>query len=257
MLNRKVLPGFGYIKDFKVDTEKLVKHCQAEGLFNFNLYNDIKVSSNSKMSSFVKENAFSKVNFFSEAGTDYLEGEKYKQLYLTELKRDVKSTNSINGHSIFNRTKRLKPESHHYSAVADELNYGKRNHLVKGIFEEILDQFQGDVKRVRLAYLSPQFKILPHIDYDPSYITRFHIPIVTNPLCTIHVVRQNEESFCHWPADGKVYFLNTGLKHWAQNSSNEPRLHLIIDTHGQQDFVRGLVPLEGHSQSRPFESVNL
>ena len=41
----------------------------------------------------------------------------------------------------------------------------------------------------------------------------------------------------HFPADGRVYFLNTGLKHWAENNSNEGRIHLIVDTKNQEDLV--------------------
>jgi hypothetical protein len=45
----------------------------------------------------------------------------------------------------------------------------------------------------------------------------------------------------NFPADGRVYFLNTGMKHWAVNSSDNPRLHLIIDVHGQEE-LKNLVP---------------
>ena len=40
----------------------------------------------------------------------------------------------------------------------------------------------------------------------------------------------------HFPANGQVYFLNTGLKHWAENNSNENRIHLIVDTKNQEDL---------------------
>jgi aspartyl/asparaginyl beta-hydroxylase (cupin superfamily) len=38
------------------------------------------------------------------------------------------------------------------------------------------------------------------------------------------------------PADGSVYFFNSGMLHWVSNNSDVPRLHLIIDTNGQDDL---------------------
>jgi len=40
----------------------------------------------------------------------------------------------------------------------------------------------------------------------------------------------------HMPADGSVYFLNTGLVHWAENNGNEGRIHLVISLDGQEDL---------------------
>ena len=46
----------------------------------------------------------------------------------------------------------------------------------------------------------------------------------------------------HFPADGKIYFLNTGHIHWAENNSDEERIHLIVDTKDQTD-IDNLIPL--------------
>lgn len=246
--NRKELPNFGFLTQFKFDIQRLKNELNAEGLLNFDNYNDIKVSSNSKMRQFVISNSFSKNNFFKEESADYNEGEKYKQIYLTELfemPADLETTQPVvNKDSIFFRQKRLDKNSDQYDYFADELNYGKRNAKVTSYLNEILDQFKSRVTRVRLAYLAPGFSIKPHVDYDPSYIARYHIPIITNSDCTMHIIRNNSEHTSHFEADGRVYFLNAGLKHWASNDSNEPRLHLIVDTHGQDDLRETLVELK-------------
>ncbi len=246
LLKRKDLPNFGYLKNIKFDINEITTHCQKENLFNFDDYADIQVSSNSKMKEFVLSNSYSKSNFFTENAAAYLEGNCYKQKYFTELNLKIIDQNKIKDfgekkNSIFFRQKRLNKSFHDYDPIADELNYTKRNHLVKGIFEKILDSFQSQVTRVRLAYLAPHFKLKPHIDYDPSYITRYHIPILTNKLCHMHVIRNNQTHSANFPADGRVYFLNAGLKHWAENNSDFPRLHLILDTHGQLDLQESLV----------------
>ncbi len=224
---------------------ELVDLCQKMDLLNFENYNDIKASSNSKQSLFVRVNAFNKNAFFKEEDAYDLEGEKYRQVYLTELDPkyldeplDLSSNNSR-----MSRQRRLDSKSENYNPVADELNYNTRNELVTGLFEKILDSFSDQVTRVRLAYLAPNFSIKPHVDYDPSYITRLHLPILTNPQCNMHVFRNNVEYMAHYPADGRLYFLNAGLKHYASNNSNEPRLHLIVDMHGQKS-LKDLVELE-------------
>jgi aspartyl/asparaginyl beta-hydroxylase (cupin superfamily) len=85
--------------------------------------------------------------------------------------------------------------------------------------------------------LTPGFSIKPHVDYDPSYITRFHIPLVTNDDVVMGFHKSNGDHFYHMPADGSVYFFNSGIKHWVDNNGTESRLHLIIDTHGQEDLI--------------------
>ena len=50
------------------------------------------------------------------------------------------------------------------------------------------------------------------------------------------VKKKNVEYRTHFPADGRVYFLNAGHIHWAENNSNVNRIHLIIDTQNQDDL---------------------
>lgn len=234
--NRKQLPSFGYLGDKKVSVEKILQTCEELDLLNFKKYNDIKISQNSKMAPFVKLNEFSKQHFFTESGSDYLEGEKYKQIYLTEIDPEIKSgdLDGTSNHSSGRRQSRLNPTKKNYNPLADELNYGHRNHLVVSEFEKILDGFQDKVTRVRLAWLAPHFQLQPHVDYDPSYITRLHIPLITNSSCYMHVLIGNIEKSVHFPPDGRIFFLNAGLKHYASNRSDFGRLHLIVDLHGQR-----------------------
>ena len=242
-LNRKQLPNFGVLKDYKVDMEQLLEFCFKNNYFDTELYNDINVSSNSFMKDFVVANSFSKENFFKDSNEDFLESQLYKQRYLTEID-STKEWQEMYGDketTIFGRTKRLKKDSSKYNPKADEYNYGKRNELVVGEIEKVLDMFKGELARVRFAYLAPNFSLKPHVDYDPSYITRFHIPLITNKKCLMGVKKKNEEYRTHFPADGRIYFLNAGHIHWAENNSNVNRIHLIVDTKNQDD-LRWLEP---------------
>jgi hypothetical protein len=237
MKTRKQLPCVGYLQNQTVDINALYNHLVDNNLLDWERYTDINYSAASRHQAFVVANEFCKDNFFKEETAPIMEGELYRQLYLTDFDTSKASAEvSLHNTNIFERTKRLDPADPRYLAEADELNYGVRNELVTGIFKEILDQFQSKITRVRLAYLSPQFEIKPHVDYDPSYIVRYHIPIITNPSVHMGFERQGQTIEYHLPADGRIYFFNSGIKHWVKNLSDSGRLHLIVDVHGQSEL---------------------
>lgn len=237
MKTRKQLPCVGYLQTQTVDIKALYNHLVDHNLLDWKRYTDINYSADSRHQAFVVANEFCKDNFFKEETAPMMEGELYRQLYLTDFDTS-KASSEVNLHNtnIFERTKRLDPNDPRYLAEADELNYGVRNELVTGIFKDILDQFQSKITRVRLAYLSPKFEIKPHVDYDPSYIVRYHIPIITNPKVCMGFERQGKTLKYHLPADGRIYFFNSGIKHWVKNESDQGRLHLIVDVHGQAEL---------------------
>jgi hypothetical protein len=237
-LTRKELPPFGVLENKKFDIEKIISHCQIKNLLDEKIYNDIQVSSKSNHEKFVRLNSFNKMSFFTEKEASFLEGDLYRQLYLTDLKPELQNlpVNTEKNNFPGSRFRRLDPNNKNYDPLVDELNYTHRNELVNGVFEEILDSFKDTVTRVRLSFLAPNFEIKPHVDHDPSYIVRYHIPIITDLDCYMNVHANKTDYKCHFPADGRVYFLNTGLKHWASNKSSIWRLHLIVDVHGQEEL---------------------
>ncbi len=237
MKNRKQLPCFGYLDNRDVDIQELVQYLQDHSMLDWGRYTDIKYSANSRHQAFVVANEFCKDNFFKEPDAPVMEGELYRQLYLTDFDTTKASDNvSLHNTNIFERTKRLDPASSRYLPEADELNYGVRNELVGGPLAKILDSFESKITRVRLAYLSKNFEIAAHVDYDPSYIVRYHIPVITNPEVKMFMQRGDKVVEQHLPADGKIYFFNSGIKHWVRNDSNQGRLHLIVDVHGQREL---------------------
>jgi hypothetical protein len=238
MKNRKELPRLGYLENLpKINIEKLCNELNRSNLLNYDLYTDIKVSANSKHKDFVISNEFCKNSFFKEDEAESLEGDRYVQLYLTDFDESLRSDNvSLRQTNIFNRTRRLNPNNKNYLPEADELNYGIRNKYVNGMLEDIINLFESKITRVRLACLKANFEIKPHVDYDPSYITRYHIPIITNDNVKMYLERNNNIIEYVLPADGKIYFFNSGLKHWVKNNSDKDRLHLIVDVHGQQEL---------------------
>jgi hypothetical protein len=240
MLNRKQLPALAKINK-KVDLQLLRQYIIDNHYDDYSMYNDIKYSGESNHQAFLVANKYSKESFFKESGAPLLEGEKYKQLYLTNIDPTLIKTDSTKlsdtHKNIFTRTKRLDPTNSLYIPEADELNYGLRNEHCAGIFDDILNMFKSKVTRVRLAVLSDHFEIKPHVDYDPSYITRYHIPIFNNDevIYGFRVNKVDEEH--HMIEDGSIYFFNGGHLHWVKNKGNLSRLNLIIDTHGQDDLI--------------------
>lgn len=243
MKNRKQLPEFGVLTNIRVDTDALVNYCHQQNLFDSERYNDIKASANTPMRDLTVANHVHKNTFFKEEDAQSLEGEKYRQLYVTEIDPSKRRQRvDVTPSTMLSRLKRIDPASANYLPEADERNYGKRNDLAAGEVANVLDMFASRLARVRFAYLAPHFAIAPHVDYDPSYISRYHIPLITNDKCIVGAERNGVKKEVHFAADGRVYFLNTGLKHWVRNDSDQPRIHLIVDLHEQKE-IEYLQPL--------------
>lgn len=100
------------------------------------------------------------------------------------------------------------------------------NKEVKEIYNKLEDLVQGKVIRSEVINMSPRSRIRTHKDRsDLLYISRrFHIPLITNESC-IFVV--DNEPF-HLK-ESNIYELNNSKYHSVQNSSDQNRLHLIVD----------------------------
>lgn len=240
MLTRKQLPPLARIKH-KIDITMLREFIRDNHYDDYAQYNDIKYSGASNHQAFLVANQYSKEHFFKEHDAEFLEGERYRQLYLTNIDpKKMTSDNSVltsTHHTIFSRTRRTDPTSKTYVPETDELNYGLRNEHCHGMFSQILDMFSGQITRVRLAMLGGNFEIKPHVDYDPSYITRYHIPIFNNEQVIYGFKVKNQNLEFNMIEDGGIYFFNGGHVHWVKNMGALSRLNLIIDTHGQTDLI--------------------
>jgi hypothetical protein len=237
MLNRKQLPPFGVLDSPRFDIEEIVSYCKEQGFLDVSNYTDVKASANSDIKQILEANHYAKNNFFKEEDAAPLEGEKYVQLYLTGMDPAKRSKEfKLEPDNAKIRFRRLRPDDPHYLPEADEHNYGVRNERVAGPLEKLLDSFKAPLARVRFAAMAPGFEIKPHTDYDPTYITRFHLPLLTNKECLLYAEQNGVTVEKHLPVDGKVYFLNTGVKHWAVNRGDTWRIHILIDVKNQDDL---------------------
>ena len=104
-------------------------------------------------------------------------------------------------------------------------------------FEEaISNKFKAEACRARIHLLEPGKDISPHIDYDPSYGVRVICPISGTDGVTNYFWYNNEKQEYNLPADGSVYFLNTGFKHSVEHRGNENRIALVWTLKSQEDI---------------------
>lgn len=122
---------------------------------------------------------------------------------------------------------------------ADERFFRKRHDDLPEYFHYVLDTIGRDiVHRTRFAKLSPKSSIKPHIDYNTEYGVRLHVPITTNNDCSFGGIDHNGDTVeCHMPADGRVWYINPGVKHWARNDGDTERVHMIISVDSQKWFT--------------------
>jgi hypothetical protein len=175
--------------------------------------------------------------FFKEKELDNIESvcdldwEKtsYQQLSLTEFDGtyDLSQRTEISGSAWDTRIAKKDPK-------ADERWYRKVKDDVPPYLREVLSTFEGS-HRTRFANLAAYSDVKPHIDYDTMYGIRLHIALDTNDKCfNGGWDKDNNEVKEHIPADGSVWFINPGVKHYAINGGSTPRNHLIISIDSQQ-----------------------
>jgi hypothetical protein len=246
MRNRKDLPLVAKTQ-IRFHLNELVEELRKLNWLDVQQYNDFDYSAETPLKKLLEKNL--EVRKLAMSATE-IENCKvpedhvsrgYRQLSLTEpflKKEDSIQNREMNlGLSAKQRLRRLQRDSKHYDPDADERNYGKLREAVGPKLRELLAQFQGDLCRVRLAALMPGAQIQPHRDYDPSYLVRFHIPLITNSASQMCFSFQGETMKYCLQADGGVYFLNTGFIHWVENHGVEPRIHLLVDIQGQDSLA--------------------
>lgn len=136
------------------------------------------------------------------------------------------------------RIRNKKAKGANLPPTANEMLWDYQTALCRGTyFDEILTTaFKADVCRARLHKLGPGLSLPPHIDYDPSYGVRIVCPISGTEGTTNHFWVNGEEQQFNLPADGRVYFLNTGFSHSVVNNGTADRIALLATLKTQEDI---------------------
>tara|TARA_A200000159_G_C7336073_1_gene345134 strand:- start:3726 stop:4427 length:702 start_codon:yes stop_codon:yes gene_type:complete len=142
------------------------------------------------------------------------------------------------GATLRERIRNKKAKGDNLPPTANEMLWDYQTDACKGTyFEEALSgHFSAPVCRARLHFLAPGMSLQPHIDYDPSYGVRIVCPISGTDECINQFWVNGEYKEYNLPADGRVWFLNTGFKHGVVNNGTEPRIALLATLKSQEDI---------------------
>lgn len=231
---RTQLPVYKQLTQFKFDPEKLVQAYEEytsnkvwDGLGNE--YSNMCETYTKLPSMFFKEEELEDVECIKDL--DFTKT-SYKQISLVDFDENFELDQRTEKSGTRWDTTIAKGNKH-----ADERFFRKRHADVPEYFQYVLDTIGKDiVHRTRFANLAPKSQVKPHIDYNTEYGIRLHIPIITNDGCTFGGIDAitGEAQERHFPADGSVWFINPGVKHWAKNDGDEERIHLIISVDSQE-----------------------
>lgn len=251
MKKRQHLPLMAKL-NFKVDIDKLKAEFFQMGYDNYEMYNGLDYGNNTEDGLVVRRVL---LEYFltdeeKEARKDKLVadgGDAYKMLCLTEFNGDPEShskgladelkESGLTPQQFARRLEKVSDPSHpNYTPIADEKLYDKRNKYCKGYVAEVLDLIEknvGHVARTRYAVLKAGEEIKPHLDINTDKAIRIHIPLITHEDVIVGTQGKKRTVEKHMPADGGVWFLNQGYKHWVKNDSNVDRVHLVVVVIGQ------------------------
>lgn len=235
LLNRKQLAGV--LQLHGIDTANIVNDLAD---IDPQTFTSINLAKSKTFESYPLAHRHCYDTFFKGEDEQSLSSDRYVQYSFTEQNQcRTVSEEQLNesGSTVKSRLRRLQKDSPHYIREADDTSYTELTPECPESVVTLINQIRaiGDVvARVRLAGLAPGHVIQPHRDHDPTKLVRLHIPIKTNPFCTITTEDKNREMVSTYMEKGSVFLLNTGRKHAASNHSNEWRVHLLIDIHGQK-----------------------
>jgi hypothetical protein len=173
--------------------------------------------------------------FFIEGDSCPDEHASYSQLALSEWDQNF----DLSKRTQLSETMwdRLHPKR---KSIADERFYRKPIDNIPSYLASVLDAFRPALHRCRFAKLNAKSEVRPHIDYDTTYGIRLHIAIKTNQNCVNGGLdKKGHIQIQHIPADGSIWFVNQGVKHWAKNEGDSDRVHLIMSLDSQK-FIEHL-----------------
>ncbi len=242
-LKREHLPLFKVLPRPPIDIKKLQQQIIALGFDDYSKYKDLDAGGeymhlcnqyNETHTKFVSDDEVKQA-----VARGQYNGQMYRQLALTKF--DHKTYPGVNlidaipakRTAIRSATYKNSPD---YKPQLDERNYCIPNENAQGMLLEILNSFKAKFTRVRLAVLMPGFEGKPHIDYNTDYSIRVHIPIFTNDGAVFNYITDKGKTTEHMPADGRMWYVNTGYTHYVTNAGDKPRLHIVANLESQEDL---------------------
>jgi orotate phosphoribosyltransferase len=104
--------------------------------------------------------------------------------------------------------------------------FAERFPIIMDLLTQIAAQLHGKLCRAMIVRLRPGGRVHRHIDWGKYYLPRdrYHIVVTNNPGSSLTCGRQTIA-----PREGEVWWLDNKQTHAAFNSSESPRIHIILD----------------------------
>lgn len=152
------------------------------------------------------------------------------EMWLADTSRQRKVRCQRNTHSIFLRVARkpLPPGAKNANDVHESriARSARKFPRTLAYCESVAGDMGGTLGRATLVALLPHGRVFPHVDTGAYYRIRdrFHLVLRStrgSPLAA------DDERVVMRP--GELWAFNNKARHWADNPSEEPRVHLIFD----------------------------
>ena len=92
--------------------------------------------------------------------------------------------------------------------------------------QSIADEWGATLGRATLVALLPKSRVFPHIDTGAYYQIRDRLHLVLKSLEGSPLAAEEERVVMR---EGELWVFNNKVRHWADNPSEQPRVHLIFD----------------------------
>jgi hypothetical protein len=116
------------------------------------------------------------------------------------------------------------PTYYHKKEIENEADYiNWHEELDNTYIKKLLTSFDFPVSHARIMKIPERACYTTHVDY----YTRYHIPIISNPLKSFMIFPDKDVILRMYP--GKAYWTNTHELHNFLNGDLQPRIHIVFN----------------------------
>ena len=152
------------------------------------------------------------------------------EMWLADTSRQRKVRCQRNTRSIFLRVARkpLPPGAKNANDVHDSrvARSARKFPCALAYCESVAGDVGGTLGRATLVALLPQGRVFPHVDAGAYYRIRDRYHLVLRSAGGSPLAAGDEKVVMR---PGELWAFNNKARHWADNPSEEPRVHLIFD----------------------------
>lgn len=152
------------------------------------------------------------------------------EMWLVDTSRQRKVRCQRNTQNIFLRVPRkpLPPGEKNANNVHESRTApaAKKFPCALAFCERIAEELEATLGRATLVTLLPKCQVFPHVDAGSYYRIRDRLHLVLKSPRGSPLAAGNETVVMR---EGELWAFDNKVRHWAENPSSEPRVHLIFD----------------------------